>query len=255
MQRFRLIAVALLAVFALGAVVASAAQAEEAPYWTVGGTRLEAGQTRFITAKEVKPFVLTGGGLTITCTETNVLPHGVLLGSEPGEPGTNDEIVTFKACKVKGNDETAECEKVTEPINTTNLKSELVEDKTKTKLLVLFQPASGSLLAELKFPAACKIPVAKVTGSVNAEVLNQKEEPVELPSKKVQAKSWLLSFPAQQPVNIWLIKGGVGKEVETKALEVNATPATLSGTALVLLAELNSKNELVSTEEEWSPLA
>jgi hypothetical protein len=41
MKRSRLIGVALLAVFALGAVVASAAQAEEAPFWTVKGTRLD----------------------------------------------------------------------------------------------------------------------------------------------------------------------------------------------------------------------
>jgi hypothetical protein len=255
MKRFRLIGVALLAVFALGAVAASAAWAEEAPYWTVGGTRLEAGQTHFITAKEVKPFLLSGGGVEVECTETSILPHGVLLGSEPGEPGTNDEIVTFKACEVKGNGSGSECKKVTEPINTTNLKSELVEDKTKTKLLVLFQPASGALLAELTFPKGCKFESTKVTGSVNAEVINEKTgNPVELPNTKEQAVSWELKFPKVQPVFIWLIKGGVGKEVETKALEAFSAAATLSGTALVLLAELNSKNELVSTGQEWSPL-
>jgi hypothetical protein len=264
MQRFRLIAVALLSVFALGAVVASAAQAEEAPFWTVGGTRLEAGQTRFITAKTYKPttnpWLLSGDGLKITCTEVAILPHGVLLGSEPGEPGTNDEIVSFKTCKVEGNagkeeKVKGECETVSEPINTTNLKSELVEDKTKTKLLVLFEPATGTLLAELTFPKPCKIEKAKVTGSVNAEVLTDPgEKVIELPNEKIEAKSWLLDFLSTQPVDIWLIKGGVGKEVETKALEVNGTTATLTGIALVLLAELNKNNELVSTEEEWSPL-
>jgi hypothetical protein len=257
MKRFRFIAVALLAVFALGAVVASAAQAEEAPYWTVGGTRLEAGQTRFITAKEIHPFVLAQAtlGVTITCTETSVLPHGVLLGSEPGEPGTNDEIVTFKACKVTGNGSGATCETVTEPINTTNLKSELVLDKTKTKLLVLFQPASGTLLAELTFPKGCKVEAIKVTGSVLAEALNEKEEEITTSSSKTQYKSGFLRFPKVQPIDFWLIKGGVGKEVETKELLVNGLTATLSGTALILLAELNSKNELVSTNEEWSALA
>jgi hypothetical protein len=251
MQRFRLTAIALLAVFALGAVVASAAQAEEAPYWTVGGTRLEAGQTHFITAKEVKPFLLSGAGVEIECTETNLLPGAVLLGSEAGEPGTNDETVTFKACTVKKNGTGSECGKVTEPINTVNLKSELVEDKTKTKLLVLFEPASGATLATLTFPAGCKVTEIKVTGSVLAEVINESTgKPVELPNPKEQAKSWELKFPATQPVDIWLIKGGVGKEVEAKALETNALPATLSGTALVLLA--NAKGETENTE--WSPL-
>jgi hypothetical protein len=255
MKRFRLIAVALLAVFAFGAVAASAAQAEEAPFWTVGGTRLEKGQTRFITAKEVSPFVLSGGGVSVTCDETSVLPHGVLLGSEAGEPGTNDEVVTFKTCKVEGNGTGSECGKVVEPINTTNLKSELVLDKTKVKLLTLFEPASGSLLATLEFPKGCKVETSKVTGSVNAEVINQKtEKPVETTSTKEQAESWWLKFPEAQPVHVWLIKGGKGEEIETKALEAFGTSATLSGTALILLGELNAKNELVSTKELWSPL-
>jgi hypothetical protein len=255
MKRFRFAAVALLAVFALGAVAASAAQAEEAPYWTVGGTRLEKGQTRFITAKAVTSFVLTSSEVAITCTATEVLPHGVLLGSEPGEPGTNDEIVTFKTCSVTGNGSGSECNKVTEPINTTNLKSELVLDKTKAKLLVLFQPNSGSTLATLTFPKGCKVESTKVTGSVNAEVVNQKTEaPVETTSTKEQAESWWLRFPAAQPVHVWLIKGGKGEEIETKPLEAFGGPVTLSGTALVLLAELNSKNELISTKELWSPL-
>jgi hypothetical protein len=262
MRRFRLMGIALLVVFALGAIVASAAQAEEAPYWTVTGTRLEAGQTRFITAKTYKtsvPFVLTGGTTAISCTETTVLPHGVLLGSEPGNPGTADLISSFKNCKVEGNEkvkgEKPECEKVTEPINTTNLKAELVLDKTKTKLLVLFQPAAGTLLAEPKFPTGCKFESTKVTGSVLAEVLNSKEEAITTSSAKVEEESGLLKFPATQPVHVWLIKGGTGTEIEAKGLEAFGTPATLSGIALVLLAELNSSNQLVSTGELWSALA
>jgi len=43
--------VALLGVFAFSAVAAAAAQAEEAPFWSIGGTRLEEGKTHYITAK------------------------------------------------------------------------------------------------------------------------------------------------------------------------------------------------------------
>jgi hypothetical protein len=245
MRHFKLIGIALLAVFALGAVVASAAQAEEAPFWTVGGTRLGAGQTRFITAKEAKSFVLSGAGVTITCTATTVNAGAVILGSAAGEPGTDDETVNFKTCTVEGNGTGSGCGTVSEPITKTNLKSELVLDKTKVKLLTLFQPASGSLLAELKFPAGCKVETIKVTGSVLAEVLNEKEEAITTSSAKAQYKSGFLRFPSAQPVDIWLIKGGVGKEVEAKALETNALPATLSGQALVSL----------ESGAEWSALA
>jgi hypothetical protein len=199
MTRLRSMGTALLAVFALGAVAASAAQAEEAPAWFYNGIRLEAGATRFITAKKINSFVLSALGVSVTCSNFEVLPHAVILGSEPGEPGTNDEIISLKNCSVSGNGSGSECDEVTEPIDTTNLKSELVLDKTKTKLLMLFQPASGSTLTELEFPKGCKIESAKVTGSFVTEILTDPgESPVELPIKAEKAKSWLLrAYPGR----------------------------------------------------------
>jgi hypothetical protein len=250
MKHFRLIGMALLAVIAFSAVVASAASAEEAPFWTVGGTRLEAGQTRFITAKEAKSFKLSGAGVAVTCTATAVGSGAVILGSEPGEPGTNDETVTFSTCKVEGNPGKSEkvkgeCETVTEPITTKNLKSTLVLDSTKTKLLVLFQPASGATLAELKFPKGCKIESTLVTGSVLAEALNEKEEPITTSSTATQYKTGFLRFPAAQPVEVWVVTAKTGKKLTVKTLEAFGTVAELSGTALVSL----------TSGEEWSALA
>jgi hypothetical protein len=244
MKRLRLMGVALLAVFALGAVAASAAQAEEAPSWVVNGARLGAGQTRFITAKEVNAVVLSGDGVKIDCTTVELLPGAAILGSAAGESGANGETVTLKSCSVEGNGSGSECSKITEPINTKNLKSELVLDaKTKTKLLVLFQPAVGATLAELKFPKGCKIESSKVAGSLVTEVLTDPaEKPVELPIKTEQAKSWLLKLPATQPVDVWLIKGGIGKEVEIKQFEFDGIEATLSGTVSISL----------ESGEEWA---
>jgi hypothetical protein len=221
------------------------ATGEEAPFWTVGGTRLEKGQTRFITTKEAQPIVLSVAGLKITCTETGVAKGAVLLGSEPGESGTDNETVNFKTCKVEGNGSGAECERITEPITTVNLKSELVLDKAKTKLLVLLQPSSGSILAELKFPSGCKFTGFKATGSLLVEVLNEKEEAVTTSSSAKQYKSGFLRFPAMQPVFVWLIKEGKGKEIEAKAFEMSGISATVSGTALVSL----------ESGAEWSALA
>ena len=63
-SRVRLMLVALLGVFAFSAVAAAAAQAEEAPFWSIGGTRLEEGKTHYITAKV---YNVTGkvGGFTL----------------------------------------------------------------------------------------------------------------------------------------------------------------------------------------------
>jgi hypothetical protein len=253
MIRTRLIGLTLLAALALGALLASAAQAEEAPYWTVKGTRLGAGGTHFIVEKESAAFVLSGGGVTITCTEMSASP-GLILGSNAGESGTNEETLAFKECKVEGNDKTTECEKVTEPITTKNLKWELVLDKTKAKLLVLFQPVSGSTMAEINFPKGCKIESSKVTGSILAEALNEKEEAITTSSSKTQYKTEFFKLPKTQPVDIWLIKGGTGKEVEAKELEFAGAAATQTGTASVSMGVCEN-GKIESSGEEWSALA
>ena len=50
-SRVRLMLVTLFGVLALGALTAAAAQAVEAPRWSIGGTDLAEGKTHFITAK------------------------------------------------------------------------------------------------------------------------------------------------------------------------------------------------------------
>ena len=52
-SRVRLILVALFGVLALGALTAAAAQAVEAPRWSIGGTDLAEGKTHFITGKSI----------------------------------------------------------------------------------------------------------------------------------------------------------------------------------------------------------
>src|ERR1700685_3785563 len=100
MKRAIHIGTALLAAFVLVAVSASIAQAEEkAPYWSIGGTRLVAGKTHNLISHGIKPFVLTNSLKTSTfeCSSL-VTEKGVLLGSNAGNPGTNNEIVKFSGC-------------------------------------------------------------------------------------------------------------------------------------------------------------
>ena len=268
-SRVRLMLIALLGVFAFGAVAAAAAQAEEAPFWTVPKAegsketkRLTVGETRFITAKSYKKTVLTvpSLGISITCPALK-LKNGVLLGSNAGEPGTNDEVIEFEKngtekCTQAGNGAEPGC-KVIEPIVTNSVKSELAEDTTKKKLLVEFKP-EGARFTTVKYEEAakgdCKTTETAVEGSIAAEVLTDPNngalgEAVELPNTHKVATSWLLNFPATPIKKIWLIKAGVGAEVSVGLLSATET-ATFEGTALVLLA--NSKRETV--EENWSPL-
>jgi len=249
--------VALLGVFAFSAVVAAAAQAEEAPFWSIKGTRLAAGETHFITAKSYKETVLSSPtlGVTTKCP-TVTLKEGVLLGSAATEPGTNDEIIEFSGgCTVTGNG--AACTKVKEPIVTKPVKSELVETEKgeKGSLLTEFFPNKGAAFTTIEYTGAnCKEKQIIVEGSVAAQVLTDPNnttlgELVTLPNTGKTGTSWLLNFPTAPIESVWLIKGGVGTQVAV-GLKAATEPAVFEGTVLVLLA--NSKRESVA--EAWSPL-
>jgi hypothetical protein len=266
-SRVRLMLVALLGVFAFAAVAAAAAQAEEAPRWTIGGKILEKGETHFITAKiytttENPVFTLQTGLKTITCGAVR-LASGVLLGSSAGNPGTNNEVIEFFGkCKVTGNG--TGC-KVKEPIKTRPVKSELVETEkgTKASLLVEFKPAEENVkeFTKIEFEAEaggkCEVASTAVSGEVVACVRTDPKtggigELITLESEKKEATSWLLET-RNGVSSVWLIAGGEGKQREIglkERLTAFGEEATLKGVALVLLADKNGKTE----ETNWSPL-
>jgi hypothetical protein len=264
MKRFRSIGVALLAVFALGAVVSSAAQAEEAPYFTIGGTRLVAGKTHNIDARLKANFVLTdaSGSSSITCTGLGIV-GGVLLGSNAGTHGSDNEVTVFSGCKLTGNgpachlSETEGGSTTTEVITTEPLKSELVENVESghvgKQLLELFTPAvKAKGFVKLNFGGECSLKSTIVSGSTVAEAVldNASEGAVELGQTPQQRTSWLIRFPASPIKKVWLISGGVGKEVETGQESFNEE-SIQHGTALVLLAGTKFQSE---PNALWSPL-
>ncbi len=247
MKQLKLIATTLLAIIVLGALAATAAQAEEAPFWTVGGSRLKASQTRNITAKAFSAelrFSTPEAGITLTCAKLK-LNVGVILGSEPGEPGKNNEVIELSECKVNGNGE--KCTLLT-PIITTPLTSELVENveskKVGKKLLEEFFPTSGTNIFTIAFSGECKTKETKFTGKFAAEALTDPgEATIELGQAAAQAKSYLLRFPEVGVTEVWLIKGGVGSAVKV-GLASFGDEEFLAGTTLVLL----------ENGGEWSPL-
>lgn len=87
------------ATVAVGALAASAAQAEGGPLWIVGagGTPLAAGETRAITSKSEGVVRLVSSVDTTECAEA--VATGVLLG---GNPGTAYTSTTLKGCRVVG---------------------------------------------------------------------------------------------------------------------------------------------------------
>jgi hypothetical protein len=275
-SRVRLMLVALLGVFAFSAVAAAAAEAEEAPFWTISETRGEGtgakletrrlleNETRLITVKKYSNnFQLAAGGKTITCSNIRIKEGtGVLLGSKATEPGKDAATIEFfENCSVTGNG--SPCS-VVEPI-TANVKSEQVESPkggASSNLLTLFKPASGATFVTIAFTGTgCTVPSTKVTGEVALEDLTDPNspptlgEPIKLssPAGRLE-KSYLLNAPATTIKKVWKIKAGVGKEETLEELSAFTEPATLTGTALILLAHLEN-GKVVTSELKWSPLA
>jgi hypothetical protein len=253
-----------LAVMALGAVIASGAQAESAPFFSIGGTRLAAGKTHNIAAKGIKPFELitASNGSNITCQKLTV-EKGVLLGSEPGTQGKVDQISKFTECKLVSGNGAPNCHlaktekgEETTTLETVPLTGELVEnvvEKTKggNQLLEVYSPTTGTTFLTIFFEGeGCELFVTKVTGKTAAEILTDPgEAKIELPGPVAEGTSFITKFPEARITEVWLVSGGTGKVVKVEQ-QTFANASTQHGTALITLA--NSKFE--AENAKWSPL-
>ncbi len=248
MKGLKAMTIALLALFALGGVAASAAQAEEeAPFWSIEAARLKAAEFEPFTLRSeeggltrTKKFTLTSeAGEVVTCTKQTLAVGAKLIGSGVGNPGTSEETFQFSGCTVEKNG--AGCTVEGEKFNTATLLNELVLDPKKKFAQILFKPVTGTVFATIKFAGAgCTFKETKVEGEVVGELWTDPPEAKEeekaleaLESEKVQAKSLLVKFPAKPIRFIWLINEGVGKEVEVKQLKAFVVPCTVSGTSLM----------------------
>jgi hypothetical protein len=271
-NRVRLMLVTLFGLLALGALTAAAAQAVEAPRWSIGGTDLAEGKTHFITAKIYSTNVkIVTANITTSCTELK-LKEGSLLGSSAGNAGKNNEVIVIEKCTVSGKvaGKTIEKCKVREPIVTNPLTSELVESEgakpaeKKGSLLVLYLPPEKTSFATFEFTTEaggnCPPSGTEVTGKVASQVFTDPNTPptlgtlVTLESGATEAHSWLLNFPATQPKHVVRIIGGVAKEEANPGLTFFSEPAIVEGTALILLAKREANGELKTEETNWSPL-
>jgi hypothetical protein len=269
-SRSRLMLVALFGVLALGAFTAAAAQAVEAPRWSITGTILTEGKTHFITAKAYTSLSLRNAVATITCTGLN-LKAGSLLGSSAGNAGKNNEAIEFTGCTVTGTGFN-KCSVLTPTagvILTNPLRSELVETEKaepgnkKGSLLTLFEPEVKPTFVTIKLSpetgGTCLVKETAVTGSVAGQVLTDPNTPptlgtlVTLEGGATEATSWLVNFPATSIKRVTRISGGTPGEINI-GLNAFSEGATLEGAALTLLAKRNAKGELETEATNWSPL-
>jgi hypothetical protein len=241
MTCIRLLRAALLAVLAVSALAASAAQAAEleAPWYGVEVAELEfarlgEGENREIKSSGTKTYELkTGKKITVTCTSEKAKGGGKLIGSKSGEPGTGEQVDEYSGCSVTGNGEAC---KVTEPIVTKTLKTELVFDLESQKLLTLLTPKEGTELASLSFSGTCTTKTTQLTGSVAAETLNEKGVAITTENDAGGELKEFLNFPTTGITHVVKVKAKKSEAPTEVGLKAFGEAATLVGRSEVSLA-------------------
>lgn len=236
MNRIKVLAMALVAVFAIGAVAASSALAIQAgPLFEVEGSRLVTG-SKNVTTKNLGDFTLVPSGSlgakpTTLCSGLSA--PTVLLGG-----GTSDTTITFTGCEATGTGLNGQCDVLSvgaTPGNiVVNAKDELVyvgkkeEAENETgQLGDLFTPAGGGntfvTLIYLSLGSSC--PTGSVETAVEGNVIGL-VEPVNTTSKQ-----GMLKFPAAAITKAWQWLS-LGKVHEVKsALKVFGENAVQLGLA------------------------
>jgi hypothetical protein len=180
-SKTRLGLLSLVAVLSTFAVLASSASAAIKFEWKVNEKTLAAGETRgFTTTSDGHVFDLKGtaggAGILLTSSEVSVESGAEIIG---GKPGTNKETVLFKGVTV-GNPAKCAVESEGSPtgtVQTSKLKTEIVESEGTHEPVILFSPESGSdfvnLLLLNKGTEECvlKNVLASVTGNLLATPL------------------------------------------------------------------------------------
>ena len=249
-SRFRTMIVALLAVFAVGAVATAAASAKN-PTWTVckevsagsgkfedglcskGGkgnweaSELLTGETKEISSEANGAQKLVVAGIVIDCGKFKTEPGAKIIG---GEPGTVEEAIVYEECEMVGR---PNCSVGTHGAFTTNtLLSKLVyltkaaaEKETAEATGTLLKPKTGKVLATVPFgserSAECTLLKSEleVTGELVAENVKG----------GAHATKQELSFPVSRISTYWVQVAKTLKEEEVKPIKWGTFGGTFAG--------------------------
>jgi hypothetical protein len=232
-MKMRLVLSSLLAVLALSAVGASAAQASsEGPFYKIAGTRLASGKSKEITVTQYGNYTMSFSSVVITCTKMSASSGSKILGAATGKPGTIEATFTFSGCSVSGNG--ASCNVSKGEIKTQPLVGTLAYNENKTDLDVLFKKSTKKLFAELNFTGTgCVFTELGIDGQVAAELwAGEKEEWIPVNHEPAEAHTVGLRFA---PGIHAVYEDGTG-EVEVEELTVDGTGFQLTGASTLELA-------------------
>ena len=169
----RVLLSSLLAVLALSAVAASAAQASvEGPFFKDGATRLLEGESKEVKVKNASQtfrMSVSTLGIGLGCGKVGVASGAKLLGSTGANSATGEATLEFSECRWEGSQ--AQCKITGEAFKTKLLKLELAYpgDARSGDIEVLLKPAKGSEFADVKSTGECFWPEMNIEGSTIAE--------------------------------------------------------------------------------------
>jgi hypothetical protein len=263
MKRIRILVLAALAVFALGAISSTAAQASEGPFYRIcekvaegkfkdieckePGTaapgwnkiRLEEKQTHEITvAMSSKEYVLANGVQTLRCKKQKAEKGAVIVGSTGMNAGGSEETLVFEECTVEGNG--AGCKLEGEKIKTEPIKNTLDFAKEKVEKgdvhLIMFEPVTTTVFTKLKFEGVgCTLKTATVEGKVGAQLDNGKQELLKLEENEELSEKNLVRFPATLLKEEWVEKGGKREKVALSLKSFGKAATKFEGETSIIL--------------------
>ena len=246
MVRIRHITLTMLAVFALSAAVAAPAQAAiEGPFYKVGGVRLRAFASKNIinAATNAAGFNLASStGVEIHCgklkaiTNPTTLVPSMIIGSNSTNGSGSKETLKFEDCTQRGNGP-ATC-KVTggiiEPNALINRLAYAADPPISgTKLLVVFEPESGTEFAKIQFTGTgCTLSTIAVEpeaagGGVCGEAWSGGAAVTV--TRQPSAAVGEVNFPATAIKKAWVEDSGVLTEVKCGLVITGGIKSTLTG--------------------------
>lgn len=218
-----------LIVLLLPALVASSATANsiEAPFWHVGGHRLEGGETRAVAIKNPSGTEVTlhgtigSGAIEIRCKK-DIFAEAFYIGSYPETDGTiKTGPIEFAECKLfKESKEQTECSVST--IKSIPMKGRLwlegTEAENGSRIIAAFLPESGEQIAEVTITGGtCASKGAyKLEGKFATNIEPEKE----------YGKVSKYIFPAKPIQHVW--QKQFHKE-ETLGLKLDGNTASIQG--------------------------
>jgi hypothetical protein len=234
----RVLLSSLLAVLALSAVVASAAQASaEGPFLKDGTARLLEGKSvevKAVGGSGTHTLALPQLGITVTCSSQKLVSGAKLTGSTGANFSGGEATLEFSGCSVSGDG--TSCTISEGKIKTEPLKLELAYmDSTRTgHIAVVLKPVAEESFATVK-SKNCKIELGTLEGSLVDEV-EVGYSLVNVGSEPAATKTLELTSPAVTVNDVWLEKAGSLTKTRVRVLETAGSEFKEEGTVELELA-------------------